>query len=102
MITHVVLIRFPDPDAASVEDLLAPFRALPGVIPGLVSVEAGRNTNPEGLHQGFLHALVMRFTSPADRDAYLPHPAHVRIATPLIAGLARGTQDVVVFDLEGA
>lgn len=101
MITHVVLIRFPDPDAALVDDLLAPFRALPGVIPGLVSVQAGRNTNPEGLHQGFLHALVMRFNSAADRDAYLPHPAHVRIAAPIIANLARGTQDVVVFDLEG-
>jgi len=101
MITHIVLLRFPnDLSDARVDELLAPFHRLPEVIPGLLTVSAGVNTSPEGLHNGYRHGLVMHFTTAADRDAYLTHPAHVSIAVPLVAALARGTDDVAVFDLE--
>lgn len=101
MITHIVLLRFPEETSgARIDELLAPFHKLPEVIPGLFTVSAGPNTSPEGLHNGYRHGLVMHFTSAADRDAYLTHPAHVGIAEPLVAALARGTDDVAVFDLE--
>ena len=103
MITHIVLIRFPAHLAESaILDLLIPFTRLPSVIPGLLTVSAGPNASPENLGNGYRHGLVMRFESAASRDAYLPHPAHMRLAEPLVAALANGTGDVAVFDLETA
>ena len=101
MTTHIVLLRFPDDmSGARIDELLAPFLTLPDVIPGLVAVSAGSNTSPEGLHNGYRHGLVMHFSAAVDRDAYLTHPAHLRVAEPLVAALAHGVGDVAVFDLE--
>jgi len=52
------------------------FRALPSKIPVIHSLEWGTNMSPEKLDQGFTHCFFLTFKAPADRDAYLPHPAH--------------------------
>ncbi|WP_127090988.1 Dabb family protein [Aquabacter cavernae] len=101
MITHVVLLRFPAiTPQARIRELTEPFLRLPERIPGLVAVSVGPNTSPEGLDAGYRHGLIMRFVTAADRDVYLTHPAHVAVAAPLVAALERGTDDVVVFDME--
>lgn len=77
LLRHAVLFSFQEdsyPDGVkAVEDA---FRALPGKIPEIHSFEWGTNNSPEGLDQGFTHLFFVTFTSEADREVYLPHPAH--------------------------
>jgi hypothetical protein len=77
MLRHVVLFKFKD-DATpegikKVEDA---FRALPGKIKEIKSLEWGTNNSPENIAQGFTHCFFVSFASEADRAVYLPHPAH--------------------------
>jgi len=76
-VRHVVLFKFKDgttpEQIKSVEDA---FRALPSKIPEIQSLEWGTNMSPEKLDQGFTHCFFLTFKTAADRDAYLPHPAH--------------------------
>lgn len=77
VLRHVVLFKFKDgttpEQIKKVEDA---FRALPGKIPAIRDFEWGTNASPENLAQGFTHCFFLTFRSEADRDAYLPHPAH--------------------------
>jgi hypothetical protein len=41
------------------------------------SFEWGTNNSPEGHDKGFTHCFCLTFDTEADRDAYLPHPAHI-------------------------
>ena len=52
------------------------FRNLPKEIDVIQDFEWGTNVSPEGLDQGFTHCFFLTFKTEADRDAYLPHPAH--------------------------
>jgi hypothetical protein len=74
---HVVLFKFKDgtsaEDVKKVEDA---FRLLPTKIPTIVGYEWGTNNSPEKHSQGFTHCFFLTFGNAADRDAYLPHPAH--------------------------
>jgi hypothetical protein len=76
-VRHVVLFKFKEATTPeqikSVEDA---FRALPKKIPAIQSLEWGTNMSPEKLDQGFTHCFFLTFKMAADRDAYLPHPAH--------------------------
>jgi len=75
-VVHTVLFELdpelPDAVDAAVDALRA-LRSLPGVI----SMTVGPNVSPEGLAQGYTHALVAVFGSAADRDHYLTAPEHV-------------------------
>jgi len=76
-VRHVVLFKFkagttPE-QIKSVEDT---FRALPSKVPTIQDFEWGTNMSPEKLDQGFTHCFFLTFKTAADRDAYLPHPAH--------------------------
>lgn len=74
---HVVLFRFKESATpADVDAIVAAFRGLPAAIPGIREFEWGTDVSPEGKSQGFTHCFVVTFGSEADRDAYLPHPAH--------------------------
>ena len=74
---HVVLFKFRDhADAATVRGIEAGFRALVAQLPFVLAFEWGRNSSPEGLDRGFTHCFIVTFRDEADRDAYLPHPAH--------------------------
>ncbi len=77
MLRHVVLFKFKD--GASAEQIKAvedAFRALPGKIDVIRDFEWGTDISPEHKSQGFTHCFLLTFRSEADRDAYLPHPAH--------------------------
>ncbi len=77
MLRHVVLFKFKDGTSAeqikAVEDA---FRALPGRIKVIHDFEWGTDISPEHKSQGFTHCFLLTFRTEADRDAYLPHPAH--------------------------
>jgi len=74
---HVVLFQFKaSASAQDVAKVEAAFAGLPKQIPQIKGFEWGLNNSPENLNQGFTHCFTLTFASEADRDAYLPHPAH--------------------------
>ena len=74
---HVVLFGFtPETGSQQVAQIVTAFAALPAQIPGIVDFEWGVNVSPEGIAQGHTHCFLVTFATEAERDAYLPHPAH--------------------------
>jgi hypothetical protein len=74
---HVVLFKFKDSSTpADVARIEAGFRGLPATIKQIAGFEWGTDISPEGKAQGFTHCFLVTFATEADRDAYLPHPAH--------------------------
>lgn len=77
MLRHVVLLKFKDDaTAADVREVESAFVALPSKIDVIYDLEWGTDVSVENLHQGFTHCFFVSFRSEADRDEYLPHPAH--------------------------
>jgi hypothetical protein len=77
VLRHVVLFGFKSTSSPQdVEKIVTAFQTLPGNISEIKGFEWGVNSSPEGLNQGLTHAFTVTFHSDADRDAYLPHPAH--------------------------
>lgn len=84
VLRHVVLFKYKDTATADqVKASVDAFRALPGKINVIKNFEWGTNVSPEKLDQGFTHAYFLTFTSAADRDAYLVHPAHKEFGASL-------------------
>ena len=74
---HIVLFKFKDSSTPEdVARIVAAFRGLPAKIEEIAGFEWGTDVSPEGKAQGFTHCFLLTFASAADRDAYLPHPAH--------------------------
>ena len=97
MIRHLVLLRFTEAaNAAKRAELAADFASLASRIDVIRALEWGVNVSPEGLDKGFTHGFVVTFANAADRDAYLPHPAHQAFVERLKPWLA----DVLVLDYE--
>lgn len=77
VLRHVVLFKFKDEATPEqVKGVVDAFRALPTRIDVIKAFEWGTNVSPESHSQGLTHAFFLTFTSDADRDAYLVHPAH--------------------------
>lgn len=77
LLRHIVLLKFKDSATPEqVKEVERAFSALPDKIRTIVGYEWGTNISPENLAQGFTHAFLVSFKNTADRDAYLPHPAH--------------------------
>ena len=77
VLRHVVLFPFTETSTpADVEKIVAAFRGLPAKIPQIKAFEWGTDVSPEGKSQGLTHCFLVTFASEADRDTYLPHPAH--------------------------
>jgi hypothetical protein len=77
VLRHVVLFGFKATSSQQdVDGIVAAFQALPSKITEIKGFEWGTNSSPEGLNQGLTHAFTVTFHSDADRDAYIPHPAH--------------------------
>lgn len=77
VLRHVVLFKFKETSTpADVERIVKAFGALPERIKEIKGFEWGTDNSPEGLQQGLTHCFLVTFASEADRDAYLPHPAH--------------------------
>ena len=77
VLRHAVFFAFKaeatDEQIAAVEQA---FHQLPDQIEEIQDYEWGLNNSPEGLNDDFTHAFFLTFHSEADRNAYLPHPAH--------------------------
>jgi len=73
----MVLLKFKDDaTAAQVREIEVAFCRLPSATGVIHSLEWGTNVSPENLDQGYTHCFFLTFKNEADRDAYLPHPAH--------------------------
>ncbi|MEZ4620398.1 MAG: Dabb family protein [Caldilineaceae bacterium] len=81
---HVVLFQFKaGTTSAQVQSIEDAFRALPEKIDAIRDFEWGTDVSVEGKADGFTHCFFVTFASEADRDAYLPHPAHREFGTIL-------------------
>jgi len=75
---HVVMFKFKDDSSkADVDKVIDAFAKLPEKIPQIADFEFGTDNSPEGLANGFTHCFLITFHSEADRQVYLPHPAHL-------------------------
>ncbi|HJD56114.1 MAG TPA: Dabb family protein [Rickettsia endosymbiont of Pyrocoelia pectoralis] len=66
-------------------------------IPQIKSFSFGKNCSPENLNKGFSYAFIMKFLNEKDREDYLKHPDHIKIASEDIMPL---TEEVIVLDYE--
>lgn len=74
---HVVLFQFKaGTTAEQIKTIEDAFRTLPSKIDVIRDFEWGTDVSVEGKANGFTHCFFLTFASAADRDAYLPHPAH--------------------------
>ncbi len=77
VLRHVVLFKFkPEVTEAQVAEVVAAFGGLSEKIDSIVDFEYGTDVSVENKAEGFTHCFLVTFRSTADRDAYLPHPAH--------------------------
>lgn len=102
-IKHIVLLALkPSLSKQDIHTLMTALSDLQHSIPEIQSFTWGENNSHENLHQGFLHGFTMEFKNQTDRDAYIAHPEHVKIAQNVITpALIDGFNSVVVFDYEG-
>lgn len=78
VLRHVVMFQFKEASSEQdVEKVVTAFRQLPQQIPEIADFEYGTNNSPEGLADGFTHCFLVTFASEKDREAYLPHKAHL-------------------------
>lgn len=88
LLRHVVLFKFkPEVTPAEVQEVVTAFGALKGKIDLIEDFEWGTDVSVENLAAGYTHCFFASFRDAADRDAYLPHPAHKefgKIAGPRI------------------
>jgi hypothetical protein len=95
LLRHVVLFQFKESSSAEeIAKVVDAFRALPKKIPAIADFEYGTDNSPEKLSEGLTHCFLVTFKSEADREAYLPHPAHMEFVEVLKPHLER----VVVVD----
>jgi lysophospholipase L1-like esterase len=77
VLRHIVIFKFkPEVTAAQLDEINMAFQNLKIAIPQVQDFERGINNSPEGHHKGFTHGYLITFATEADREAYLPHPAH--------------------------
>lgn len=85
---HVALFKWKDGTTSEqIKAIEQKFAELPDKISEIHDFEWGTDVSTENLSQGFTHCFFVSFLSKADRDAYLPHPAHrefVDVAKPFI------------------
>lgn len=77
ILRHVVMFGWKDGTSKdSISKIVTAFKALPSKINLIKDFEYGVNNSPENLTHGLTHCFLLSFTSEADRNAYLIHPAH--------------------------
>ena len=95
LLRHIVLFSYKD--TVSHHDrleLARRFSLLPSLIDAIHDFECGSDNSPELLARGYKDAFIVTFLSEADRDAYLPHPAHQEF----VSFLGRFVKDALVLD----
>lgn len=96
-VRHVIMVRYqPQATDAQIAEVTSAFRKLKRQIPGIKSFEHGTNNSSEGMNRDLSHVYVLTFKNVEARDAYLPHPEHVKFGEWL-----KGQNiiaDILVFD----
>ena len=98
MLKHIVLFKFAiTASERQIEQALAKLGNLKNT--KIKSFSFGRNCSPENLNKGFSYAFVMEFLSEKDREDYLKHHDHIRVASDDIMPLTEdGINSVIVLD----
>ena len=95
VLRHVVSFKFKEGASnCEIQEVEKQFVALKDKIPGILSLEWGKNNSPEGLNKDFTHCFIVTFKDEKAREVYLPHPDHkafVSILKPIL-------DDVFVID----
>jgi hypothetical protein len=95
VLRHVVLFAFKDSSTAEqIQEIEAAFCALPAKIKEIHEFEWGTDVSVENISRGYSHCFLVTFLSEADRDTYLPHPAHQEFGALLEPHL----ESALVFD----
>lgn len=88
LLRHVVLFKFKDgATKEQIDAVVDGFGELPEKIDAIHDYEWGTNNSPEDHNHGYTHCFLVTFKTEADRDAYLPHPAHqafVKVLLPIL------------------
>jgi len=94
---HFGVFQFkPEITEEQIDECFAAMQDMVGKIDGLISMENGPYKSDEGLNEGFTHGFIMTFDSPEARDAYLPHPVHLKVVDLVQPKLEK----LVVFDFD--
>ncbi len=83
MITHIVLFKLKDESAESVEKARNILMDMKGKIPELKGMEVG--TDITHSDRSYNLALITKFESINDLEAYQVHPVHVKVAEYMIS-----------------
>ena len=83
MITHIVLIKLVHANAETIDEARKLLTGLVGKVPQLRHLEVGANIVHS--YRSYDLALVARFNSLEDLQAYMNHPAHVEVVKHLQA-----------------
>lgn len=95
IIRHIVCFKFKESAKKSeIVRVEKEFSALKDKIPGILSLEWGRNNSPENLNKDFTHCFIVSFKDEEARKVYLPHPEH----TAFVSILKPILEDVFVID----
>ena len=82
MIIHLALFKFkPEISKEGVSTAMDEVRMLKNKIPQIIEISAGENFSKYS--KGFTHAIVVKFSTKKDIDAYRAHPDHKPIADKL-------------------
>ena len=77
VLRHVVLLGFKATTTpGQVREIEQAFAALPSQMDFIRDFEWGTDVSVENLSKGYTHCFFVTFASEADRNTYLPHPAH--------------------------
>jgi hypothetical protein len=100
MIIHIVLLKVADnvitTDIDEILESLGNLRY--STIPQIQEFYYGENNSQENLNRGYNYGFTIHFLSSEDRDYYLYHPDHIKIANQLIRLLPDGEDSVLVID----
>ncbi len=95
MLSHVVLLKpKAEVSQAEIATALEHVQALQQAIPGIVSVQAGKNLNASN-NQGYTHGFIIQFENEEIFKGYAPHPAH----KPVSEELRSICESIIDFDI---
>ena len=83
MITHIVLFKLKDNSIESIEKARDILMDMKGRIPGLKDIEVGVDITRSD--RSYDLALITKFDSVKDLDAYQAHPIHVKVSEYILS-----------------
>lgn len=96
MIEHLVLFKAkPETSPEAMDRMMAELRALRKSVPSIRELTCGPNFSHRS--QGYTHGLFVRFSTRADLENYLAHPAHQRVVSEFVHPAVEG---ILALDFE--